>query len=165
MSQEVHVNPSVLDEIDAPASTRAEPDPIDLLGDGNFPVDSYANRLMDELFGEVDRIFEGGGLPVETPVPEVVSLQPIAIPQLEVPDLPVELAPIESASQIATPDAEAIATLEPAADRSCEPLAFWRRLLPLRSPLVCRGSSSSVPPLRLPSRSVVPSPLRPTSSL
>ncbi|MBD2090580.1 hypothetical protein H6F67_12015 [Microcoleus sp. FACHB-1515] len=115
MSQEVSTNPSVLNEIDESASSRIA-DPIDLLGDGSFPMDSYANRLMDELFGEVDRLFEGGSLPVEAPAPEeVVSLQPIAIPHLEVPDLPpAALAPIESESQIATPDAEAIATLEPA---------------------------------------------------
>lgn len=120
MSQEVSTNPSVLDQIDEPASTRAETDPIDLLGDGSFPMDSYANSLMDELFGEVDRLFEGGSLPVEMPAPpEVVSLQPIAIPRLEVPDLsPAQLAPIESDTQITAPDPEAIATLEPATERS-----------------------------------------------
>ncbi|OCQ96621.1 hypothetical protein BCD67_16055 [Oscillatoriales cyanobacterium USR001] len=50
-------------------------------------VDSYAERLMDELFEDVDRALESGnGLPTEPVQPaEFVSLKPIVVPQIILP--------------------------------------------------------------------------------
>ncbi|HLO50724.1 MAG TPA: hypothetical protein VK211_20080 [Kamptonema sp.] len=65
-------------------------------------VDSYAERLMDELFEDVDRALEGSaGLPTEPVQPEFVSLKPIAVPQI--------ILPTPTAHQEDRLDAEAIA--------------------------------------------------------
>ena len=46
-------------------------------------VESYADRLMDELFEGVDRAFDGnGGLPAEPVAPEFVALRSISVPQI-----------------------------------------------------------------------------------
>lgn len=55
-----------------------------------MPIDSYADRLMDDLFEDVERLLEGGStrLPTESASPaEYVALQPLKIPQF----LPVSL--------------------------------------------------------------------------
>ncbi|WP_449416509.1 hypothetical protein [Phormidium nigroviride] len=49
-------------------------------------VDSYAERLMDELFEDVDRALDSSaGLPTEPVQAEFVSLKPIAVPQIILP--------------------------------------------------------------------------------
>lgn len=49
-------------------------------------VDSYAERLMDELFEDVDRALDSSaGLPTEPVQSEFVSLKPIAVPQIILP--------------------------------------------------------------------------------
>lgn len=49
-------------------------------------VETYADRLMDELFSDVERILDGGvKLPEEPVKPETVSIQPVKIPQLIFP--------------------------------------------------------------------------------
>jgi len=130
MSQDVSTNSSVLDDMfDEPSldldseapSQEYRADGVDLVGDDTLPMDYYANSLMDDLFAEVDRMLEGGSLPSETPAPpEVVSLQPIAIPRLNLPSMRLqsELALVESEAALATQpdDREAIATLEPFAE-------------------------------------------------
>ncbi|WP_377477567.1 MAG: hypothetical protein P2A85_03560 [Microcoleus anatoxicus] len=46
-------------------------------------VESYADRLMDELFEGVDRAFdESGGLPTEPVQPEIITLKSISVPQI-----------------------------------------------------------------------------------
>jgi len=46
-------------------------------------VESYADRLMDELFEGVDRACDGsGGLPAEPTRPEFVALKSISVPQI-----------------------------------------------------------------------------------
>ncbi len=46
-------------------------------------VESYADRLMDELFEGVDRAFDGNEVPSESvPPPEFVALKSISIPQI-----------------------------------------------------------------------------------
>ncbi|MEG4496146.1 hypothetical protein QUB05_14330 [Microcoleus sp. F10-C6] len=46
-------------------------------------VESYADRLMDELFEGVDQAFDGsGGLPSEPVQPEFVALKSISVPQI-----------------------------------------------------------------------------------
>ena len=46
-------------------------------------VESYADRLMDELFEGVDRAFDGHEVPSESvPPPEFVALKSISIPQI-----------------------------------------------------------------------------------
>ncbi len=64
-----------------------------------FTVDAYADRLMDDLFGDVDRILDGGNshLPASTP-PEYVSLKTIAIPHLVLPQVIVPVPEVKPPS-------------------------------------------------------------------
>jgi hypothetical protein len=66
-------------------------------------VESYADRLMDELFEGVDRAFDGsGGLPAEPVQPEFVALKSISVPQ-------IVLSQLAPAPQRGEKDVEAIA--------------------------------------------------------
>ena len=66
-------------------------------------VESYADRLMDELFEGVDRAFEGsGGQPAEPMAPEFVALKSISVPQ-------IVLSPLAPEPQRGEKDVEAIA--------------------------------------------------------
>ncbi|MEG3896472.1 MULTISPECIES: hypothetical protein [unclassified Microcoleus] len=66
-------------------------------------VESYADRLMDELFEGVDRAFDGsGGLPSEPVQPEFVALKSISVPQIVLSQLAPQPQPAEK-------DVEAIA--------------------------------------------------------
>ena len=66
-------------------------------------VESYADRLMDELFEGVDRAFEGSGPPPAEPMaPEFVALKSISVPQ-------IVLSPLAPEPQRGEKDVEAIA--------------------------------------------------------
>ncbi|HBK99504.1 MAG TPA: hypothetical protein DD001_20370, partial [Microcoleaceae bacterium UBA10368] len=66
-------------------------------------VESYADRLMDELFEGVDRSFDkNGGLPTEPVQPETITLKSISVPQIVLSQLPQPQQPAEK-------DVEAIA--------------------------------------------------------
>jgi hypothetical protein len=59
-------------------------------------VESYADRLMDELFEGVDRAFEkSGGLPTEPVQPETITLKSISIPQIVLSQLAQPQQPAE----------------------------------------------------------------------
>ncbi len=54
-------------------------------------VESYADRLMDELFEGVDRAFDGSaGLPPDPVAPEFVALKSISVPQIVLSQLTPE---------------------------------------------------------------------------
>ena len=66
-------------------------------------VESYADRLMDELFEGVDRAFDGSGpQPAEPMAPEFVALKSISVPQ-------IVLSPLAPEPQRGEKDVEAIA--------------------------------------------------------
>ncbi|MGB7713167.1 MAG: hypothetical protein WBL95_27130, partial [Microcoleus sp.] len=66
-------------------------------------VESYADRLMDELFEGVDRSFEkSGGLPTEPVQPETITLKSISVP-------PIVLSQLAQPQQPAEKDIKAIA--------------------------------------------------------
>ena len=74
MSQDVSTNPRVREPLTAPASIQP------------WSAESDADKLMDELFSDIDRILEGGSkLPTETVKPEYISLQSIVIPPITMP--------------------------------------------------------------------------------
>ncbi len=68
--------------------------PTDLTG-----ADVNADRMMNDLFEDVDRILDGGSLlPIEPAQPEYVSLQTINIPHLVLPTItlpPPEVEPVQ----------------------------------------------------------------------
>jgi hypothetical protein len=64
----------------------AEPAPMEPLA-----IDTHADDLMDEIFGDVDRVLEGGSkLPKDPAQPEFVSLQSIKVPQIILPAVETE---------------------------------------------------------------------------
>ncbi|MBW4578536.1 MAG: hypothetical protein KME42_03060 [Tildeniella nuda ZEHNDER 1965/U140] len=68
MSQDVSASKGLLKPAAAPLFS-ADSFSSDVTEAGNFPVESYADRLMDDLFGDVERLLDGGAkLPAE-PVP------------------------------------------------------------------------------------------------
>ena len=86
MSQEVSTNPRANEPLTA--SNSIPP----------WSAEASADKLMDELFSDIDRILDGGSrLPTEPAKPEYVSLQPIVIPQLAMP--PAVIPPQELEEQ------------------------------------------------------------------
>ena len=74
MSQEVSTNPRE----NKPLSSSKSVQP--------WSAESDADKLMDDLFSDIDRILDGGSkLPTEPVKPEYVSLQSIVMPQLPTP--------------------------------------------------------------------------------
>lgn len=71
MSQDVVTNQMASDSLEASISS-----PI-------WSVEDYADKLMDELFEDVDRVVEGGtSLPTETTPSEIPASPTLAIPQM-----------------------------------------------------------------------------------
>ena len=82
MSQNVRTKTIASEELQEPISP------------GTVAVESYADRLMDDLFEDVDRILVGGNhLPAESARSEYVSLKPITVPAIVMPQMtsPAEL--------------------------------------------------------------------------
>lgn len=74
MSQNVSTNPK--DSEPLTSSPSIQP----------WSAETEADKLMDELFADIDHILDGGNrLPTEPAKPEYVSLKPIVIPQLAIP--------------------------------------------------------------------------------
>ncbi len=75
---------------------------------GSFSVDALADRLMDELFEDMEHILDGGRLPTQTtPPPDPVSLKSIQVPQILWPQM---LIPQPEAHPVKTAEAEATET-------------------------------------------------------
>ena len=74
MSQNVSTNPKDSEPLTTPSSIQP------------WSAETEADKLMDELFSDIDRILDGSNrLPTEPAKPEYVSLKPIVIPQLAAP--------------------------------------------------------------------------------
>lgn len=91
MSQNVSTNPKEREPSIAP--TPIQP----------WSAEAEADRLMDELFSDLDQILEGGNrLPTEPAQPEYVSLKSIVIPQIPTP--PAVVPPPEKLSETPSPE-------------------------------------------------------------
>lgn len=74
MSQEVSTNPRANTPLTNSTSTQP------------WSAEADADKLMDDLFSDIDRILDGGSkLPTDPVKPEYISLQPIVMPQLPMP--------------------------------------------------------------------------------
>ena len=74
MSQDVSASKRLLQSADAPPFS-VESFHSDVTEGGSFPVESYADRLMDDLFGDVERLLDSGAIatappPLEPSIPE-----------------------------------------------------------------------------------------------
>lgn len=86
MSQDVSTNPGVTEPLTTPPQNKP------------WSAEAEADKLMDDLFSDIDRILEGGSkLPTEPAKPEYVSLKSIVIPQITAP--PVVVPPQELQQQ------------------------------------------------------------------
>ncbi len=75
MSEEVSTKPIAKEQSTTPAPIQP------------WSAESEADKLMDDLFSDIDRILEGGTkLPTEPAKPEYVSLQSIVIPPITNPE-------------------------------------------------------------------------------
>ena len=86
MSQNVSTNPKEREPLSSPTPIKP------------WSAEAEADKLMDELFSDIDQILEGGNrLPTEPAKPEYVSLKSIVIPQLAAP--PAVMPPQEQLTQ------------------------------------------------------------------
>ncbi|MCZ0898874.1 hypothetical protein ON021_03015 [Microcoleus sp. HI-ES] len=100
MPQKVIAEQMSLESASDPIAVRAT---VETVPAEAVAVESYADRLMDELFEGVDRAFDGsGGLPSEPVQPEFVALKSISVPQIVLSQLAPQPQPAEK-------DVEAIA--------------------------------------------------------
>ncbi|MDQ2098981.1 MAG: hypothetical protein QQW96_15210 [Tychonema bourrellyi B0820] len=80
MSQNVTAKQMGLESAQDPIAVVAT---VETIPAETVAVESYADRLMDELFEGVDRAFqESGGLPTEPVKPEIITLKSISVPQI-----------------------------------------------------------------------------------
>lgn len=84
MSQEVSTNPRASKPLTNSTSTQP------------WSAEADADRLMDDLFSDIDRILDGGSkLPTDPVKPEYISLQPLVMPQLPAPTAAVLASELE----------------------------------------------------------------------
>ncbi|MEG4201829.1 hypothetical protein QUA45_26670, partial [Microcoleus sp. Pol12A5] len=80
MPQKVIAKQMSLESASEPIAVRAT---VETVPAEAVAVESYADRLMDELFEGVDRAFDGSdGLPSDPVQPEFVALKSISVPQI-----------------------------------------------------------------------------------
>ncbi|HEY9611744.1 hypothetical protein [Allocoleopsis sp.] len=93
MSQNVSTNPKEREPLSSPTPIKP------------WSAEAEADKLMDELFSDIDQILEGGNrLPTEPAKPEYVSLKSIVIPQLAAP--PAVMPPQEKLTQEQSSESE-----------------------------------------------------------
>jgi hypothetical protein len=93
MSQNVSTNPKEREPLSSPTPIKP------------WSAEAEADKLMDELFSDIDLILEGGNrLPTEPAKPEYVSLKSIVIPQLAAP--PAVMPPQEQLTERQSSESE-----------------------------------------------------------
>ncbi|MDX2215363.1 MAG: hypothetical protein SFY66_19020 [Oculatellaceae cyanobacterium bins.114] len=112
MSQNVTTDPSVL-EPDHLSQSSTPSSEVDVTEgsvppqESGFSANSYAERLMDELFEEVEGMLDRGAkAPDEPAKPEFISLQSLAIPKMVLPSLASSRPQPEEVSE---PDLDSLA--------------------------------------------------------
>lgn len=63
--------------------------PVNSIGTPEWSVDNCADRLMDDLFEDVDRILSGGSRAPKPAAPDKVSLRSVQVPQIVLPPMMV----------------------------------------------------------------------------
>ncbi|MBD2460497.1 hypothetical protein H6G89_05510 [Oscillatoria sp. FACHB-1407] len=116
MSQNVTTDPSVLepDHLSHPTAHPSDLPSEDSLDHeatstqaSGFSANSYADRLMDELFEEVEGMLDRGAkTPSEPAKPEFISLQSLSIPKMVLPSLVPTRPQLQEADE---PDLDSLA--------------------------------------------------------
>ncbi|MGL5080922.1 MAG: hypothetical protein ACRC8A_05495 [Microcoleaceae cyanobacterium] len=116
---------------------------LEKLKEENFsepvPVEAYADRLMDDLFQDVERVLEGGTkLPDNSVPPEFIALKPIKVPQIVLPPLVLPKPKIKE-DEATLRDAKAEDSSQTLIDRLLLGAAFTSLLVTLSLWLATRG--------------------------
>ncbi|MGL5059971.1 MAG: hypothetical protein ACRC62_08305 [Microcoleus sp.] len=94
IAQQMALEPT--EEPTATTTTVVEAVPVEAVA-----VESYADRLMDELFAGVDRAFDERGMLAESGQPEFVALKQISVPQIILSQPALTAAPAKDVEAIA----------------------------------------------------------------
>lgn len=100
----------------------------DVIAAGSFPVESYADRLMDDLFGDVERLLDSGAKPstepvrLEPPIPESTAPKRSSFVDLVSPL--VRRSTVEADAAANEEDYEALLATRKSVERSLAPKPF-----------------------------------------
>merc|ERR1712178_204815 len=108
-------------------------------------VDSLAENLMEDLFNDIDRVLDGGSrLPKEVTRPEIVSLTPIKIPQIVLPDKKTESRDAEKQKHIKLAKTQVVKKENQSLDKLLLGAAFTSILVTLSLWLATRGGFDKI---------------------
>ncbi|MEM1168977.1 MAG: hypothetical protein AAGJ08_07865 [Cyanobacteria bacterium P01_H01_bin.35] len=107
-------------------------------------VDNLAENLMEDLFDDIDRVLDGGSrLPTKVTQPEIVSLTPIKIPQIVLPEKKTPSQDAEKEEKVKLAEAQ-VAKKENKLDKLLLGAAFASILVTLSLWLVTRGGFDKI---------------------
>jgi hypothetical protein len=121
---------------------------------GNFPnkklkesisVDSLAENLMEDLFNDIDQVLSRGSrLPTEVNQPEIVSLTPIKIPQIVLPEKPTQSQNAEKEEKVKSTETQVAKKENKSLDKFLLGAAFISILVTLSLWLATRGGLEKI---------------------
>ncbi|MGD1807673.1 hypothetical protein ACP6PL_19860 [Dapis sp. BLCC M126] len=108
-------------------------------------VDNLAENLMEDLFDDIDRVLDGGSrLPTEVTRPEIVSLTPIKVPQIVVPQKNTQSQDAEKEAKAKLAQAEATKKENQSLDKLLLGAAFTSILVTFSLWLATRGGFDKI---------------------
>ena len=121
---------------------------------GHFPnkklkesisVDSLAENLMEDLFNDIDQVLSRGSrLPTEVNQPEIVSLTPIKIPQIVLPEKPTQSQNAEKEEKVKSTETQVAKKENKSLDKFLLGAAFISILVTLSLWLATRGGLEKI---------------------
>lgn len=121
---------------------------------GHFPnkklkesisVDSLAENLMEDLFNDIDQVLSRGSrLPTEVNQPEIVSLTPIKIPQIVLPEKPTQSQNAEKEEKVKSTETQVAKKENQSLDKFLLGAAFTSILVTLSLWLATRGGLEKI---------------------
>ncbi|MGD1703122.1 hypothetical protein [Dapis sp. BLCC M229] len=108
-------------------------------------VDNLAENLMEDLFNDIDRVLDGGSrLPTEVTRPEIVSLTPIKVPQIVLPQKNTQSQDPEKEAKAKLAQAQATKKENKSLDKLLLGAAFASILVTLSLWLATRGGFDKI---------------------
>ncbi len=108
-------------------------------------VDNLAENLMEDLFNDIDRVLDGGTrLPTEVTRPEIVSLTPIKVPQIVLPQKNTQSQDAEKEAKAKLAQAQATKKENQSLDKLLLGTAFASILVTVSLWLATRGGFDQI---------------------
>jgi len=108
-------------------------------------VDGLAENLMEDLFNDIDRVLDGGTrLPTEVTRPEIVSLSPIKVPQIVLPEKKTPSQDVEKEEKVKLAEVQAAKKENQSLDKLLLGAAFTSILVTLSLWLATRGGFDKI---------------------